>query len=109
MAIVEIPLNPDIDNGAMTVPLGAVDFRLNIQWNTRDSRYYMGIGTAAGESIVESVPLVADTPLLIHYTDSRLPAGHLVLVDSTGAGEDPAEQDDHGDRWRLIFIPAGEA
>jgi hypothetical protein len=107
MAVETIPVRSDIDYYAMTVALGENDFRLTFAYNTRDDRWYMDIAKADGTALVNGVPMVVDTPLLLRYTNPALPEGYLIATDTTGEGIEAAKED-FGDRVQLIFIPSSD-
>jgi len=100
--MIRIPIRSDIYWYIENVELNGSVFRLEIAWNTRGQRWYLSILTSDGEMIVAGIPLVVDTPLINRFADRRLPYGLLMMVDTTGQGREP-EQEDLGDRVRLIF------
>jgi len=107
MAVETIPVRYDLDFYEMTVALGEVDFRLTFAYNTRGVRWHMDIAQADGTALLDGIPIVVDTPLLLRFTNVNLPAGYLIATDTTGEGIEP-EKDDFGDRVQLVFIPSAD-
>lgn len=104
---VEIPVRADLARYSMRVELDAVLYELSFEWNERIASWLMSIATEAGDPIVLNVKLSVTLDLLGDFSDSRLPPGLLLAVDTTGKDLDPAF-DDLGNRVQLVYTPAGE-
>lgn len=99
-----IPIDYELAYQDMVVTLADVDYRLTLAYNTRDARWYLDVALSDGTDLVNGVPLVTDTPLLLRHSNEDLPAGILMLVDVTGEGAEGAKAD-LGNTRKLIFTP----
>lgn len=105
--MIEVPVRNDLSWYSELVDLAGVIYLLTFAWNTRDERWYMDIAQEDGTTLINGIPLVVDFPLLSRFASNLLPAGMLMAVDNTGGGEE-AEDEDLGDRVKLIFYPVSE-
>lgn len=88
--------------------LDGVDYLLELAWNTRDSRWYLSLFSAAGVALAQSIPLVVDFPLLRRFRGEEFPPGYLMAIDTTGAGREIEVQDDLGARVQLVYLTEAE-
>ena len=89
MAALKIPF-PDSPAWEQKVQLQGVTYTLRARWNDRMGAWTLDIATREDESIVRSIRLAADYPLLNSEADGRLPNGELFAVQASG---EPAQQD----------------
>ncbi len=99
----EIPIRGDLASQSLTVALDGVLYQLALRWNERAESWSMDLFTVDGEALLLGVRLVPAWNLLWRGTDTRLPAGSLVLHDRTGANEPPGP-DDLGARHTLLYL-----
>lgn len=103
-----IPCTP---NGAarwrQRTALDGVDYLLTFRWSQRSGCWLLDLADAEGVAIVEGLALLGGTPLLLGVTDTRRPAGDLVVVDTAGGDADPAF-DTLGTRVVLLYFTAAE-
>lgn len=91
--------------------LDGVSFVLAFRWSQREGRWVLDVADAEGVMIRAGLALVADQPLLRGVVDARRPAGELIVVDTTGAGDiDPGFDDlgAPGARFVLMYVTAAE-
>lgn len=104
MTLYTIPCNPGANSAwFQRTTLGGSDFLLAFTWSTRDGHWYLDLADQDGNVLLAGRKLVANWWLFGSAADSRLPAGDLVLVDTTGAGEDP-DFAGLGSRWALCWV-----
>lgn len=87
--------------------LDNVTYQFEMEWNDRDSGWYMSISNSDGEPLVTGRRVVLNYPLTNIYRDPRLPAGSLVAIDSSGTDTEPGLLD-LGDRVKLVYVPVAE-
>lgn len=108
MAILEIKI-PDIarTSGAVTVKaaLEGVNFVVRLQWNARAGTWTMSLADADDVAIVSGLTLVVGWDLLGLVTDTRRPAGQLMLWRSDGSFVHPALAD-LGTTCKLYYYEA---
>lgn len=76
-------------------------------FNVRDRRWYLQLGTAAGEVIAEVGRITSGSSLLAAIeTDPRCPPGQLFAEDARGLGEAPGELTCWTDWATLYYRPA---
>lgn len=88
------------------VRLDGRDYLLVFDWSGREGAWYVHILDASGSPIVTGRKVVANGKLGHRSIDPRRPAGLLMAVDPTGAG-DPGI-DDLGRRVFLVYASAAE-
>lgn len=108
-----IPVDSSTDDYVITVSLDAKTFDLRLRWNTRDDRWYMSIyeadeptNTDGGRAaIIDSIPVLADTPMLRLFSDRRRPLGEIVPIDTDArlGAADPG-RNDLGSRVVLVYF-----
>lgn len=70
MATYEIPLTPDPQT--LTIQLGSVNYKLELQWGYSNNTWLMHLSTDTGIRLLSSIPLVAGTNLLEPYAYMNL-------------------------------------
>lgn len=91
--------------------LDGVSFSLTFRWSQTDGHWSLDVADADGVAIASGLTLTTMEPLLRGVTDSRRPAGELIVADSTGANDvDPAFDDlgAPGARFVLMYVTAAE-
>lgn len=117
---VQIPLPSDVARAELQVVLGdvykadgvrfedGVSYTLRIDWNGRAACWTLGIKDADGADLLRGKALrLGSLRLRRHGRASGLPAGDLLLVDLTGAGEDPGLATLARD-FALLYYTSGE-
>jgi hypothetical protein len=104
---IEIPTRTDAPHYAFRMDLDGTIYRLDFDWNDRDSAWYLGVATVDGTPLVTGRKIIINLPLLSRFKDPRLPPGVLVALDSASAAQDP-DVDELGTRVRLLYIPVAE-
>ena len=90
--------------------LDGVTFTLDFAWSQRDGHWRLDLADAEGVLIRAGMVLGTGTLLLAGLTDSRRPAGELVVVDTTGANDlDPGFADFGAPGARFVLMYATQA
>jgi len=85
--IAVIPLTSTESVFSQVVSLDGVDYVLRFRWNDRALRWFWRLEDIDGTVLLGDRKLVADLPLLYHYSGGELPPGELWSV--TVSGVDP--------------------
>lgn len=88
--------------------LSGVQYRLNFEFNVRDSSWYFHLLDAGNVPIFHGVRVQVGVPALTWLTDPRKPAGNLCFVDTSGKKLDPG-QTDMGGRVVVMYDDLIEA
>lgn len=70
-------------------------YRFKLSYRDRHDCWDLQIATSAGEVVIDGIRVSEGFDLLYSWTDSRLPPGKLVCVDTQGKGAHPTRND-----WR---------
>ena len=97
--IIPITNDPDQDQKVL---LGDTEFIIVFSYNVRGEFWTISLLDAGRDPIVTGVKAVVKYSLFSRYKDIRLPEEKLVLIDTSGAGLDPA-LDDLGTRVLLAY------
>lgn len=107
MAVHTIPVRAGVPHFREEVELDGVTYGLEFRWNERANGWFMSLSDAEGDVLLSGIRLVIDWPLLARFKGERLPRGHLVVVDTSGAGLDPGLHD-FGTQRQLLYFDASE-
>lgn len=102
----EIPIAVDVPLYTERVTLDGKEYLLRFDWNGREGRWYLDIGTVSEVWILRGLKLVANWPLLRKSVDPRKPPGSLMAVDFSDSGGEPPDFYDLGRRVKLLYFPA---
>ena len=108
MSTTIIPTRSDLPDYVITADLGGTDFGLHLSWNTRDSRWYLEILTAAGATLVAGIGVVVDYPVNLRFSIAGMPEGYLIFLDTTDSSTEIEKMEDLGDRVQLTFTPTAD-
>lgn len=94
MALVLIPVAPQVPHQTQITALDGRPFRLAFGYNGRLDRWFLDLETQAGEALVRSKALVCGADLMrqIRYRPEA-PQGSLFVLDTQRTGRDPAFAD----------------
>jgi hypothetical protein len=106
MSVLVLPVDSDAPAYDFEVSLEGAEYRFEIHWNARDGAWFYSLYDAAAEPLVHGRKIVLGANLLGRSVDRRLPPGVLLIIDSSGAGEDPGRQD-LGTRCPLVYVESG--
>jgi hypothetical protein len=67
--------------------LDGVQYIFRLQWNTRQSIWYLTICDATGTAILSSIAMLTNRNLVKQYPTLPLPRGLLFVGDTTGKAE----------------------
>ena len=79
-------------------------FTIDLAWNERAGRWFYGIATAEGVSVVSSQPVLNRHPLL-RWVDDRLPPGKMLAVAMSEPNRE-ASVAELGSRVMVVYIDA---
>ena len=91
----------------MRTTLGAANFTLTARYNARMDRWLMDVADANGNALLTGMPILTGWPIWTRFFNNipGLPAGAMLAVDLTGAGNDPTEFT-FGGNVPLFYVPA---
>lgn len=109
-----IPLRSDLPHFDLQAVLSGVVFTLEFKWNTRERAWYLNVQSETGEDVVSGIKLIVDFPLGRRTPNRARPAGVLIAVDTSDAGQNPgwddvAQKGDLGNRVQLLYYEPAEA
>jgi hypothetical protein len=105
MAEFTIPLDDiDYDNPFFdfTVDLSGTIYTIEINWNTENEFWTLGLYTSDKQPITQGRKIVCNSNLFEFCSHELLPPGKLYAVDTSGNNLDPGE-DDLGIRVILVY------
>lgn len=105
--MVILPVAPGFARYTFQCELDKVSYNFALEWNDRDSGWYMSIKDVNGNVLLAGRRIVLNYPLINLYRDTALPAGSIMAFDSTGTDTEPGYAD-LGDRVYLAYIPYAE-
>ena len=107
--IIPIPLSEGVPlpHFDMQTQLEGVTYTLKLRWNVRWQAWFMDILDEQGTTaLVSGLRLVVSWPLAAYRTE-RKPPGVFVIVDTSGAKQDPALID-LGTRCQVVYFTVAE-
>lgn len=90
MAYQKIPVRTDIPAYGFSLSLEGTIYYFSFEWNDRGGFWTFDILDQDQNHIVAGVRLVANISLLGRFNNSKLPAGELFLLDTSGKNQDPS-------------------
>lgn len=103
---IEVPIPTDAPLYTLRVTLDGAEWLILVDWDGREGRWYLSLGTVDGAWVVRGVKVVADWPLLRHVRGGGGPPGNLYAADFSNRGEPPGYSDfGPGRRVRLLYQP----
>ena len=84
--------------------LGELEYTYTLTYRERQDAWYIDLFDADGESILLGKRLTVNTAPIWRYRSDAMPAGQIVVVDTSGADTDPTYED-LGYRVRLAWVP----
>ena len=111
---INIPLRSDLPHFDLQAVLSGVVFTLEFKWNTRERAWYLNVQSETGDDVINGVKLIVDFPLGRRTPSRARPAGVLIAVDTSDAGQNPgwddvAQKGDLGNRVQLLYYEPAEA
>jgi hypothetical protein len=104
---VTVPLRSDLPFYRFQVELDEVTYGLAFRWNYEAGAWFLTLYTSEDEVILAGVKVVVDWPVGSRSADPRMPPGALQFLDTTGARQDPGEED-LGSRVVLLYFTEAE-
>ena len=101
MAILRIPVNPDLFSQSFFVILDGATYKIDLVWNLRDLSYYLSLADADELPIVSGHRVIENFDLLAGVVDSRSPPGALMVI-----ANDPLAFGDLGGDNDLLYFEA---
>lgn len=103
MSVFILPLDSVDPAYTVDVDLSGTIYRLTFVWTARTSLWTMDIGTPdAEEPIAAGMPVMVDWDMMSQHTDTRLPPGIILALDTGGNSVNPGEFD-LGARVILVY------
>lgn len=99
--LIDLPTSTGYSFKFSTILSGVV-YKLLFQFNVRDESWYFHIYDASGSPLAMGQRACVNMPLLAQLTDTRMPGGYLMLLDSSGQNLE-AGPDDIGGRVKLVY------
>ncbi len=103
MAVLTLPADPVPPAYDFEVELEGALYRFDLHWNARDGAWFLALYDATENLLVAGRKVVLGANLLGRSADPALPPGALLIVDTSGANEDP-RRDDLGARCQLCYM-----
>jgi hypothetical protein len=93
----------------MTTALDGSDYLLEFRYNQREAAWYVNVSLSDGTLLAAGVKIVCNRPLLVHFSDERLPPGVLVAyANSTDASVPGLTELGEDRRVTLLYYSASE-
>lgn len=105
--MIEIFINASLPRFPQTVELDGQQYLFRFDWNTRTSSWTMDISQPDGTALISGTRLVGDWSPIQHRVSEDLPPGRLMLLDTTGDGDDPT-RDSLGVNHKLFYFEESE-
>jgi hypothetical protein len=86
------------------VALGDAEFRITLLYNEREDLWHMDLYTADDEPLILGQRMAIDAFLLSAHPKDGMPAGELMLFDSTDSGAECGFED-MGTRCEFCYVP----
>ena len=87
--------------------LNGVEVTYSLDWKQRQAGWYLSIHKSAGVALLLGQRLQVGWPVLWRRRNAGLPAGHLVLIDTSGGMVQPTTHETLGFQHRLIWADDG--
>jgi len=102
MQVIELYDDPEY---SVQVVLDGVLYFLLMHWNSEAQFWTMGIEDYNRQTIIASIKLVPNYPLLERYRRNELPAGELVVISNSGT----ISLTDFADGYaQMVYVSQGE-
>ncbi len=102
-----IPIDGELGYQSLQVTLDGVEYTIELDWNMRDSRWYLSLLAADGTDLVRGVAVTVDAPLLRRFVGG-FPPGDLMALDTTEAGAEITAMEELGVRVQLVYLTEAE-
>lgn len=107
MATLEIPITLSDASFKIRTVLEGVQIFLRFDWNERDTKWQISIFDASENPLLYFIPMNVNTEILERFEIPGIPAGLLMLYDTSGKNVE-AGRDDLGDRCKLVYLTSDE-
>ena len=105
--MIEIPLTSSPPHQEFEIGLGGDIFRLQLDYNDRDTSWYITLASADGATLIAGKRLAVDWQPFAQYSQEEFPAGLVFTVDESGQGNE-AGQTDLGVVLKMFFATDAE-
>lgn len=100
----EVPMTTD-NRQALEIELGGVQLRLVVSWVGRTGAWYVDAYTQTGDPIVLGRRLACRNRIWSgRHWRAELPAGDLVVVDTTGQDREPPRDAWESGEWLVLYV-----
>ena len=103
MALIEIPVDPNIASQKFQIILDGALFNLRFYWNTRQDTWAIDISNDAEEPLIQGIKIMPNWMSLFRYQIPGFPGGDFIVVDTTGGGV-PPERTEFGTDARVKLL-----
>jgi len=109
MAYKQIPIDVGVDAEPFeqVLTLDGLPYVFRYRWAERAAAWSLDVFDGADTALVAGVPLLIGADLLRQHNDPRLPAGSLVVVDTSSSGAE-AGMLELGGRVQLYYAEAAD-
>jgi len=98
----QIPVITDNRNYEFRISLDGVFFTLAFRLNFRMNRWFMDVKDAEDIPLINGVPLLQGSDLIVRFKDAALPAGHFIIFNLENEAVE-AGADDLGVNSLLLY------
>jgi len=102
MPLFTLPITPDLEAWSQSTELDGRVFRLDFDWSRREQAWYLDIFGSDGTPLAIGLKLCENVNVLRREVSTLLPPGPLVVLDTTGAHEEPTLEG-LGGRWVVFY------
>jgi hypothetical protein len=92
MAILKLPITNVDRDYSLNVLFDGVVFTLQFHFNDRAGAWFVSVFDQSGAEILTGTKVVGDWLLWKYSIDGRLPDGNVLIVDPSGEGKEPSEE-----------------
>ena len=102
MAILELPVRPDLENYTFTTTLDGASYTFDMVWSHRAQAWFMSITDGSSIPLLDGKKVTTGANLARNIAAEDVLKGKLIIVDTVGLGEAP-NINDLGTRFLLIY------
>jgi len=104
MAVIEIPVNPNLESQEFQIILDAVVYTLKFSWNTRQQSWGMDIyETSTNTLLIQGIKIEVDWMPVFRYQIENFPPGDFIVIDTSGL-QVPPERTEFGTDARVKLM-----
>jgi hypothetical protein len=90
MAMIEIPVDPNLESQRFEISLDGTLYTLRFYWNIRQESWTIDIIEQANEVVlIQGIKIEPDWMPLFRYQIENFPPGDFIVIDTSGTGTPP--------------------